>query len=87
MNMKRVAIEDLKANIDAYVEQVREGETIVLCDGDEAVAELGPVVETPPGLRIRWPSVPPGALLDLPPIPIDGPTDVVAVLREDRDRR
>jgi antitoxin (DNA-binding transcriptional repressor) of toxin-antitoxin stability system len=49
--MKAVGIRDLKARLSEYVRLARSGETILVTDRDEVVAELGPTrrVQTVPG--------------------------------------
>lgn len=41
--MKAVGIKELKARLSEYLRQVRAGETILVTDREEVVAELGPV--------------------------------------------
>ena len=42
MPMKAVGIKQLKAKLSEYVRQARTGETILVTDRDQVVAELGP---------------------------------------------
>lgn len=46
--MKSVGIKQLKARLSEYVRLASRGETILVSDRDEVVAELGPVREQPP---------------------------------------
>ena len=46
--MKSVGIKQLKARLSEYVRLARGGETILVSDRDEVVAELGPVKQQPP---------------------------------------
>lgn len=46
--MKSVGIKQLKARLSEYVRLARRGETILVSDRDEVVAELGPVKQKPP---------------------------------------
>lgn len=44
--MAKVGIEELKARLDEYVERARGGETVIVTDQGEPVAELSPLSET-----------------------------------------
>lgn len=46
--MKSVGIKQLKARLSEYVRLARGGETILVSDRDEVVAELGPVRQQAP---------------------------------------
>jgi prevent-host-death family protein len=46
--MKSVGIKQLKARLSEYVRLARRGETILVSDRNEVVAELGPVRQQPP---------------------------------------
>jgi len=46
--MRSVGIKQLKARLSEYVRLARGGETILVSDRDEVVAELGPVRYQPP---------------------------------------
>jgi len=86
--MKRVKISDLKAHLSQYLQEVRDGETIVVCDRERPVAQLGPLENAEPILVIRGSQDPEGMrkLLEERPPPMLG-FDVVDMLREDRDAR
>lgn len=47
--MKSVGIKQLKARLSEYVRLARSGETILVSDRDEVVAELGPARRQSPG--------------------------------------
>ena len=57
--MKTVGIRELKNKLSEYVREVRVGETVLITDRGEVVAELGP-----PGERRIDPSIPAG-LIDM----------------------
>lgn len=46
--MKAVGIKQLKSRLSEYVRLARAGETILVSDRDEVVAELGPARHQPP---------------------------------------
>ena len=87
MDMKRVTIEDLKANVDAYLREVRAGECIVLCDDGEAVAELRPAPDGDDGLVIHQATLTPDEARDIAGVTPASEIDIVAILRESRDQR
>lgn len=85
MTMKtRVGIAELKAHLSEYVKRAKAGERIVVYDRETPVAELRPLGSE---LPIRRATRPISDLLDIQPVKTKFPIDVVALLREDRDRR
>lgn len=83
----RVGIAELKAHLSEYVARAKAGERIVVCDRQTPVAELRPTQERAP-LSVTqptrsWPEV----AATLKPVRTLLPVDVVAMLREDRDKR
>lgn len=42
--MKRVKIADLKAKLSAHLQLVRDGEEVLVCDRDEPVARITPIL-------------------------------------------
>lgn len=85
-HMTRVGIAKLKANLSRYLKKARRGETVVVLDRNEPIAEIGPVSKEPVKLQITPPA--PGAPrpcdfeFTLPPM--DPGIDAVAMLIEDR---
>jgi antitoxin (DNA-binding transcriptional repressor) of toxin-antitoxin stability system len=55
MNMKTVGIRELKDRLSEYLRQVRAGESVLVTDRGEVIAEV-----SPPGQVRADPSVPPG---------------------------
>jgi antitoxin (DNA-binding transcriptional repressor) of toxin-antitoxin stability system len=83
MTMKKVGIADLKAHLSAHLRTVRKGRALTVVDRDTPVALLVPVDTG--GLEIRQASRRPR---DLPKPPRQRvPTDSLAVLLADRNRR
>ncbi len=86
--MRRVMISDLKAHLSQYLEEVRNGETIVVCDRKTPIARLAPLQTDEERLLGVQPATQPASMafsvrrLDRP---LD--VDVVALLREGRDDR
>ncbi|MBA4181295.1 MAG: type II toxin-antitoxin system prevent-host-death family antitoxin [Anaerolinea sp.] len=83
----RVGIAELKAHLSEYVARAKAGERIVVCDRNTPVAELGATEERAP-LPITQPTRSwPELAATLKPVKLNFPVDVVALLREDRDKR
>ena|ERR1700730_4617175 len=57
MNVKTVGIRELKNRLSEYLRQVRSGESLLVTDRGEVVAEF-----SPPGLTVADASVPAGLL-------------------------
>jgi antitoxin (DNA-binding transcriptional repressor) of toxin-antitoxin stability system len=57
-NMKTVGVRELKNRLSEYLREVRAGESVLVTDRGEVVAEV-----SPPGQRLADPSVPMGLLL------------------------
>jgi antitoxin (DNA-binding transcriptional repressor) of toxin-antitoxin stability system len=55
--MKTVGVRELKNRLSEYLRQVRSGETVLVTDRGEVVAEV-----SPPGQRLADSSLPPGLL-------------------------
>lgn len=53
--MKAVGIRELKNHLSEYIREVRSGESVLVTDRGEVVAEIGP-----PGHRLASPHHPPG---------------------------
>ncbi len=55
LGMKAVGVRDLKNRLSAFLRDVRAGETVLVTDRGEVVAELGP-----PGSHAARTDIPPG---------------------------
>lgn len=84
--MRRVKISELKAHLSEYLRAAEAGETIMVCDRERAIAQLTRAPEAAAGLVLR-PPVRRTDLRAIEGVPPKRPVDVVALLREDRDRR
>ena len=80
-------VSELKARLSEYLAQVRRGATVTVCDRRTPIARLVPFDGDAGGLEVREPT----AAADLPLgsdiITLRKQTDVVALLRSDRDQR
>lgn len=85
---RAVGIAELKAHLSAFLRRVRNGETITILDRDQPVAEMSPVQQARPALRIRPanPDAPPLGSFKLPSIAAPN-IDIVEFLMDDRRRR
>ncbi len=81
--MKTVGIADLKARLSEHLRSVKKGRTLTVLDRDTPVAQIVPIERST--LELRQATRRPGEL-PLPP-PAAVPTDSVAVLLADRERR
>ena len=86
--MKSAKVSELKAHLSAYLAEVRNGETVIVCDRSTPVARLVPFEEkTIEGVRIDEARRPTGEMRRLKPVPLRRRVDLVRILRESRDQR
>ncbi len=84
---KEITVADLKEHLDEWLEEVRNGTTLLVLEGERTVFEV-----RPPGgwidmngLRVRPAK---GKMRDIRfPPPLEPEIDVVALIREDHDAR
>ncbi len=87
---KEITVADLKEHLEERLEEVRNGTTLRVVTEDQAVVEIRQPNTTwnwveENGLRIRPAK---GNMRDVKfPPPLEPEIDVVALLREDRDKR
>ncbi|HEX9458976.1 MAG TPA: hypothetical protein VGA84_07510 [Thermoanaerobaculia bacterium] len=86
---KDISVQEMQEHFADHIEEVRQGVTLRLVDGEHVVAEISPtprrVTNTPEDMIYRRAT---GSFADfVPPPPIESDVDVVALLREDRDSR
>lgn len=84
--MKRAKVSELKAGLSGYLAQVRNGESIVVCDRNTPVAHLVPTA-TGDDLTIREPIRPLADLRRVKGVRPKGRVDVERLMSEDRDQR
>jgi len=79
---KTVKVAELKARLSAYLQAVRRGHPLTVCDRNTPIARLVPYRSSAEGLAIRQPI---HALHDVPlPPPLGRPIDSLAALLEER---
>jgi antitoxin (DNA-binding transcriptional repressor) of toxin-antitoxin stability system len=86
---KDISVQEMQEHFADHLQEVRQGVTLRLIDGDQFVAEISPKerrpTSTPEDMIYRHAR---GSMADfVPPPPIESDVDIVAVLREDRDSR
>ena len=84
--MQTAMVSELKAKLSGYLAQVRRGATITVCDRQTPIAKLVPLESDAGGLEVREPTVA-GDLPTAPGITLRKETDVLTLLRADRDQR
>ncbi len=85
--MKQATVSGLKARLSAYLAEVRNGETVVVCDRKTPIARLLPLNEAVDDLHIDEPEGSVVQLKHLPAVRLRRKRDVVALLRAQRDQR
>jgi prevent-host-death family protein len=85
--MKQAGVSELKARLSAYLADVRNGETVLVCDRRTPIARLVPVGERGEGLTIERARRPVAELRKARGVRLRRRVDVVRMLRESRDER
>ena len=85
--MKQVKISELKAHLSAYLDAVRHGETVEVCDRRTPIARICPVEEPTKATHIIPAKRPVSDLGKIKGVPVPSGVDIVAILRESRDQR
>jgi len=86
---KDISVQEMQEHFADHLQEVRQGVTLRLIDGDQFVAEISPKerrpISTPEDMIYRHAR---GSFADFVPAPpIESDADIVAFLREDRDTR
>ena len=84
--MKSVSVADLKSRLSHYLRRVRKGGEVVITSHDHPVGKLVPYREES-GLKVIPATRPLSDWKTIRGIKLDKPVDIVAMLREDRDKR
>lgn len=85
--MKTAKVSDLKAHLSAYLAEVRNGETVIVCDRKTPVARLVPYEDDADGFTIEPPRRPASDIEKVRGVALKRRTDVLGLLRESRDQR
>lgn len=84
--MKQVKIAEFKSHLSSHLRAVQKGEEVTILDRSQPIARVIPFHETSRKLVVYPPRIK-GGLKGLKWPRLNIKTDVVALLREDRDRR
>jgi antitoxin (DNA-binding transcriptional repressor) of toxin-antitoxin stability system len=87
---KEITVADLREHLDERLQEVRNGTTLRVVTDDQSAVEIRPAIPHWEWVEINGLSVRPakGSMRDVKfPPPLEPPIDVVALLREDRDKR
>ena len=84
--MTTAMVSELKAKLSGYLAEVRQGNTITVCDRQTPIARIVPLDAAPGGLEVREATDPAG-LPKRRPVRLRKRVDAAAILREDRDHR
>jgi prevent-host-death family protein len=87
MVMTRVKVSELKARLSAYLRDVKNGETIVVCDRLTPIARLAPIESQGEGLLLMEPRRAGRGRKMVKPVRLRKKVDLVDLLRESRDHR
>lgn len=87
MVMKRVMVSELKAKLSSYLALVRRGDSVVVLDRKTPIARLGPVEERSSGFLVEEPVLSGEELDPVQVITLLKKTDVLDLLRGDREER
>jgi prevent-host-death family protein len=85
--MKKAKVSDLKARLSAYLREVKNGETIVVCDRLTPIARLAPIESQGEGLSLMEPRRAGRGRRKVKPVRLRKKVDLVELLRESRDQR
>lgn len=80
-------VSELKAKLSAYLSEVREGQTVVVCDRKTPVARLVPYTQDTDELGIEEPAITDRERAWPKSVRLRKKVDVVRLLRQDRDQR
>jgi prevent-host-death family protein len=87
MVMKTASVADLKTHLSGYLRRVEKGEEVVVTSHDHPVAKIIPFRPAAGKLSIRPATRPLSDWSKIKGVKPLKPIDVVALLREDRDKR
>jgi prevent-host-death family protein len=85
--MKWAKVSELKARLSAYLRDVRNGETVVVCDRLTPIARLVPIEPDDGGFSVVEPHRPGRGRKEVRPVRLRKKVDMVELLRESRDQR
>jgi prevent-host-death family protein len=85
--MKKAKVSELKARLCSYLAEVKQGDTVVVCERQTPIARLVPFAEEDPDFRVRKAGQPILKLGKIRPVRLRKKVDVGRILRETREGR
>jgi prevent-host-death family protein len=85
--MKRAKVSELKARLSAYLTEVRNGNTVIVCDRNTPIAQVIPFHDNADDFEIREASRPISELFSGNPVPLRKKVNVDKILKETRGER
>jgi prevent-host-death family protein len=82
--MKKAKVSELKAHLSSYLAEIRNGESLLICDRATPIARLIPCDEDSEDLRIREARQPISALSSVRPVKLRKKLDADRILLESR---
>jgi len=86
-DMKAAKVSELKAQLSAYLSEVRRGDTVIVYDRNTPIARLVPFQEEPDDVVIVEPSAAPSSLRKIKGVRPKKRIDIDKLLRESRQGR
>ena len=85
--MKRAKVSELKARLSAYLTEVRNGSTVIVCDRNTPIAQVIPFDDNADDFEIREASRPISELLLGKPVSLRKKVSVDKILKETRGQQ
>jgi prevent-host-death family protein len=82
--MKKAKVSELKSKLSSYLAEVRNGDTVIVCDRNTPIARMIPFDRDTDDLEIREASRPISELFSARPVPLRKKVNVDRILRETR---
>ncbi len=87
MTMKRAKVSEVKARLSSYLADVRQGDTVVICDRSTPIAQLIPLDRKMDELRIEEASEPVGRIAGVRPVRLRKRVNIDTILGQERGGR
>jgi len=85
--MKKAKVSELKARLSSYLVDVRNGDSLIVCDRATPIARLVPFEEGTEEFKIREASRSIDELTEVRPVRLRKRLDIGKILREERGRQ
>ena len=87
MTMKKVKVSEVKARLSAYLAEVRNGDTVVICDRSTPIAQMVPLDVKADDVQIEDASRPLSDISRFPAVRLRKRTNLDRILSEERGGR